>query len=406
MNSKDHPFRDSVRSFIQSKSVEILSLWAERVLFETSKVSKIGQPVLIDRMADYLSRLPNCSEVESERLANCRLCGVCDFRGINRFSICSLTLEQVLHEYSILRSVLVFVIGNCEALRQEDLNNIHKSIDRAMRFAGETFWFKSADEEKNLRLAAESERNQVQLAKKAVEEELRLKIQFVTRLSHDLRNPLATARMALDALPQHNPASSDWQKLINMISRNIDRAENMIHDLLDMSRINAGVILPLNLVFCDLARMVKKNVEDLSLFCKKQIILDIDEEACGYWCSEKLSRVFDNLLGNALKYGKDDQPINIQLHQSIHHTTLIVQNYGTIIPLATQHKIFEPFFRICSNEKGNQDGWGIGLGFVKSITEAHGGVVEVSSTPDEGTIFKVILPNDARPFNNNRYQSH
>jgi signal transduction histidine kinase len=102
--------------------------------------------------------------------------------------------------------------------------------------------------------------------------------------------------------------------------------------------------------------------------------------------------VIENLCDNAIKYGDAREPITVSLSQDKSSIHLAVHNSGKALSADEQAKIFRPFLRTASAQKGNQLGWGIGLTFVRDVAEAHGGTVEVRSTGSEGTTFTVSIP--------------
>ncbi|NOJ93919.1 sensor histidine kinase [Corallococcus sp. CA049B] len=232
----------------------------------------------------------------------------------------------------------------------------------------------------------------------ALETERGLREQFVTILAHDLRGPLSTAKMGAHALlrvPEKLEARHD---LALRIDRNIERADQMVRDLLDTNRIQAGQRLPLRLDTCDLGRIAQDVVEELTLLHGDRFVLEAEEHVRGIWSAEELRRALWNLGTNALKYGAADSPITFTVTATGAQAQASVHNQGPAIARADQEAIFKPFIRTRSAKTGPSKGWGLGLTLVWGCAQAHGGRVELTSDADTGTTFRLVLPWDARPF--------
>lgn len=245
-------------------------------------------------------------------------------------------------------------------------------------------------------------RNQDLLAEKKLRE------LFVIALSHDLRSPLATARMSAELLETNSENSEEVIKFAAMISRNIDRADRMILDLLDANQIRAGEKLSICVERCELRKLVSESLADLSAVYgdRFQLIVDhsaddnfenlADDSIVGYWGKSELRRVLENLCSNAVKYGFDETPIKVKLLKTQSECIIEVQNQGPLISEKDQAVVFNQHRRTNSAKAGGVKGWGLGLALVKGIAEAHCGRVAVESSEAKGTIFRVVIPLDAR----------
>ncbi len=242
------------------------------------------------------------------------------------------------------------------------------------------------------------------LARRALEESNRklqrerdLRDRFVAALSHDLRTPLATAKMGAQVLSRR----TDDQKLIikttGRIMENLDRAEQMIRDLLDAFRISAGERVPLKIQAFELTELISKTLEELSTIHGNRFSLDAEGPIHGYWSPDALRRIIENLCANAIKYGDKLHKITVTLLTSADKVTITVHNYGNPIPPEDQARLFNVFSRSEGAIKGGQRGWGLGLALVKGFAEAHGGSVRVESSSESGTTFTVTLPRGAAP---------
>ncbi|MBA3391630.1 MAG: PAS domain-containing sensor histidine kinase [Deltaproteobacteria bacterium] len=219
---------------------------------------------------------------------------------------------------------------------------------------------------------------------------------FVATLTHDLRSPLAAARTGADLIVEYPDQPEKVRSWASRISDALHRADKMIADLLDASRLHAGQGLALQCHECDLRPLAEQLREELAVRHGPRFHVEVDGDTTGYWSGDGLRRVLENLLSNAVKYGEKEQPITVRMRRVDDRMLLTVHNYGTIIPVEDQPKLFQPFHRTHLAEVSGQQGWGIGLALVKGIVEAHGGIVKAESYPKEGTKFTCDIPVDAR----------
>lgn len=237
--------------------------------------------------------------------------------------------------------------------------------------------------------------HQESLAKlKTLESQKDLREQFVSAMTHDLKNPLTAARSALELMSHQSYEQSTFQRLINITRDNLTRIDKMISNLLDANRIHSGHPLPLHFANCDLVEVAKEIVTELSMSHGNRIIIQANETVIGLWDKSELKRLIENLVMNALKYGYDSTLVTISIKSSGDSAFLSVHNFGPVIPPQDQKIIFQQFRRTLSSELSQKKGWGIGLTLVRGIAEAHGGSVRVESAPNLGTTFTVNLPKD------------
>ena len=175
----------------------------------------------------------------------------------------------------------------------------------------------------------------------------------------------------------------------------MERVDSMIHDLLDSSRLQAGEKLPLEYEEFDLGVITRQIADEFNYTCNDRVVVTAEGASRGYWSKSGLSRVIENLTGNAIKYGASDTPIQITIQKEDTAIKLIVHNEGPAIPQDEQSVLFQQYRRTKSSE--NKPGWGLGLSVVKGITEAHQGKVFVESLEGKGTSFSIMLPLDSRP---------
>lgn len=233
-----------------------------------------------------------------------------------------------------------------------------------------------------------------------LETERELRERFVSLLTHDLRTPLSAISICAQLLERSPEKAGSVHSLATRISKNVNRADRMISDLLDANRIRGGEPLPLTVELFDLVALVKNTLSELVLIHGERFTLEAPAHAEGYWDRRGLRRILENLCNNAIKYGSAEKPVTIYLRQAARNIYLEVQNWGNVIPPEDQKSLFQQFRRGALALTGHKKGWGIGLTLVRGVAEAHGGSVEVDSSQQSGTIFTVTLPIDARPYLN------
>jgi signal transduction histidine kinase len=232
-----------------------------------------------------------------------------------------------------------------------------------------------------------------------LEAERRIREQFVSVLAHDIRSPLAAAKMtAASALRRQGPtADGGVVTALNRVVTGVDRADRMIVDLLDANRIRAGHMLQLALAPCDLAEIVHDAFKELAALHGDRFRLEGETSIAGIWNADALKRVALNLGTNAAKYGAPGSPVIFSLARTVAGARMSVHNAGAPIRPDELATLFEPFARARGPGEVRQHGWGLGLTLVKGGVEALGGSVSVESAGGSGTTFHVDVPLDATP---------
>jgi signal transduction histidine kinase len=236
------------------------------------------------------------------------------------------------------------------------------------------------------------------LAQESLLEERALRERFTNTLTHDLRTPIAAAKMSAQLLLKYIDQEESREKNIMRILRAIERADHMISDLLDANRIKAGERIPMKLDHCNLMTVIQQSVDEMSLAYGDRFQIQGDVECNGVWSCEGLRRVTDNLLGNAAKYGEPGTAITVTGLCLEGKARISVHNVGNELSPEEAASLFTMFRRTKRAASGSSQGWGIGLTLVKGIAEAHGGKAWVESAKGQGTTFFVELPFDSRAF--------
>jgi diguanylate cyclase len=235
-------------------------------------------------------------------------------------------------------------------------------------------------------------------AKKAVaelERERELRERFVSAFAHDLRTPLTAAKMS-SQLALKNSDDSKIQEYSSRSIRNLQRMDQMIQDLLDAHRISAGQRLPLERERFRIKDLLESTIDDLTTVFGDRFEMDVDGPVEGYWDSKYMRRAIENLLSNAVKYGREDSKVKVIARSrddnGVAKLVLAVHNKGEPLALEDKASLFELFNRGRSAQTKGTRGWGLGLTIVKGVSEAHGGKVDVHSSPEGDTVFTIDVP--------------
>ena len=245
------------------------------------------------------------------------------------------------------------------------------------------------------RLSLEHTKGRLEQLVADLELERELRERFVATLSHDLRTPMQAATMSAQLLRRKLGDSEIAQHFAGRIIENISRADTMIKNLLDASRLKAGERLAIKTEHCELNDIAEDTLADLATLHGDRFILNAESRIQGRWSRGEIRRVLENLCGNAVKYGDPDRPVRVKLSRSPDGVRMEVHNEGNPIAAGDREKLFQPFKRIDTGLTEERPGWGLGLTLVRGIVEAHGGSVTVQSEPSTGTRFIVTLPHDS-----------
>jgi two-component system NtrC family sensor kinase len=221
----------------------------------------------------------------------------------------------------------------------------------------------------------------------------RLKSEFVSTVSHDLRTPLTTVQGYIELLERVGPLNDMQQNFIHKALSSLSHITALIGDLLDIGRIEAGYDLEMQPLRME--KVLQQIAEDYEIQAsQKDIELRMELQGQPLWVrgnSRRLRQVLDNLLSNAVKYGRSEGWVKLRARPDGRHVIVSVQDNGIGIPLEEQPKIFERFYRVQTPETEDIRGTGLGLAIVKSVIEKHKGRVWVRSTPGEGSTFAFVL---------------
>jgi signal transduction histidine kinase len=223
----------------------------------------------------------------------------------------------------------------------------------------------------------------------------RQQLEFVATVSHELRTPLAVIRSAADNLADgvvHD--ETRIRQYGELVRREGLRLTDLVEQILEFAGLQSGqrTLTPKPVEIGGLLRDVAA-AANATAPAGLQIELSIADNLPAVAGDEAaLRRVFQNLVGNAIKYGADARWIGIRAVASSSSVDVSVSDRGIGIAPADQEKIFDPFYRAPGVVAAQIQGAGLGLSLVKRIVEAHAGRIALTSVPGEGSTFTVSLP--------------
>jgi len=232
--------------------------------------------------------------------------------------------------------------------------------------------------------------------KRHAEELNMLKSYFVSSVSHELRTPLTSIRMFADTLRETKAVKAKQSRdYLDIIVGETDRLARLINNVLDFSRIEAG-LKEFHFVSVDFHDVVNKSVDAVRYQVEMnggnirvkipKALPRIDADA------DALEEVIVNLLSNALKYSPGKKEISLTVRKDGRYVECDVGDKGLGISETDLQHIFERFFRVKDDRSNEVGGAGIGLSVVQHIVEAHGGTITAHSTFGKGSTFRVRLP--------------
>jgi len=276
------------------------------------------------------------------------------------------------------------------------LNNLIGSIEngvvvRAWGTQRDITALKEAQQELERTYAAE------QQARAEAEAALRLRDQFLSIAAHELRTPITVLLGSVQAVQRRGSREQTldarYQRSLHVIEQQASRLADLITDLLDISRIQAGQFVLRRAPF-DLTTLVQTVVAETQPTLERHTLLlqHPPEELMLNGDALRLEQVLRNLLDNAIKYSPEGGTITIRLGQQGTNVVASVSDEGIGIPQLAREQLFQRFFRAGNARAEQIMGLGLGLYVVHEIVTHHGGTVEVQSSEGIGSTFTICLP--------------
>ncbi len=225
----------------------------------------------------------------------------------------------------------------------------------------------------------------------------KMKSAFVRMVSHELRSPLAAVQGYLELLVGGDVDGEDADRMLRRCNSRVEALQQMINDLLDLSRIESGTVQR-ELRPCDLGEILDEIVQlqrGAGIERGIEISLDVRGECHVVADAREVEEVFTNLISNAVKYNRDGGKVEVVAERHDDKVSISVSDTGIGMKEEAVENIFEEFFRVRNSETASVTGTGLGLAIVKRLVDSYDGDIQVESVPGEGSTFTVTLP--ARP---------
>lgn len=354
---------------LKENNEEIIQKWEKKVKSEikasqkTSSLALRNQlPHILEDIAEILEKYDDFEHVEEDEEYKEIIKNSLD-HGRHRATTTNYTVAEILKEYIVLHQVLTDTLMKANAYNE--------STSSILKYTLETAMIKSASSFTD-----------------AINH---MKEKLVGTLAHDIRNPISNAFLALDILnPEDSPETIEETK--KMAVNSLNYSLKLIEGLLDAISVEAGEGITLNFEKANICKDIQWVVHEAKLMFTPEIILTSNSSSIiGVFDGTAIRRMLENLVTNAVKYGDQTHPIQVDVHEFENSFNLSVHNTGNPIAEEKQAEIFN---YLEQGKSYNGDGirsWGIGLSLVKAVTEAHGGEVELTSTKKQGTTFKIKI---------------
>ena len=230
--------------------------------------------------------------------------------------------------------------------------------------------------------------------RRAEEEWLELKSQFVAVASHELRSPLTGITFALPLLVEDQSISPDNRKILEQMNISTKRLLEIVNDILDAALFESSASVAFENV--DLRDVITDSISATSFYANdKKIKVNCalgNKAVIVLGNKNKLVRAVSNILSNAVKYSLNGGEVSIKLDSKGGRASILVSDRGIGIPKSEQEKVFRGFYRATNAKKSLVEGSGLGMYLVSKILQAHGGAVDVHSEEGKGTKILLLLP--------------
>jgi signal transduction histidine kinase len=224
-----------------------------------------------------------------------------------------------------------------------------------------------------------------------------MKNEFISNITHELKTPIATVNVAIEALRNFNAIQNPekTKEYLDISGAELQRLGLLVDKVLKLSMFEKDAV-HMQMEMLDLQQLIQEVVQTMRLQFDK-VYATVQLETEGQYFTIQADRmhmisVVYNLLDNALKYSEGKPVITIKLISKSPHIYLQIADQGIGIPKAYQQKVFEKFFRVPSNDRHNAKGYGLGLSYVAHIVQQHGGQIAVTDNQPKGSVFTVQLP--------------
>lgn len=270
---------------------------------------------------------------------------------------------------------------------------IHRTVHEARTGRGGHAMRAEGLQEVDAEVAAWAEEKRKELVE--LRERERFRREFIGNLAHELRTPAFSIQGYILTLLEGGLEDPKVNRVfLQRASDGTDRMIRIVEDLDVISNLESGVLV-VQAKRMELKALVDEMIDGLrpqALLRKYQLHNAIGDEVWFHADRDRLAQVFQNLLANAVHYGREGGNCKVQVFDLGRELLVEVADDGPGIAAEHLPRLFERFYRVGKSRARNEGGSGLGLSIVKHIVEAHGGALAVKSTEGEGTTFSFTLP--------------
>ncbi|WP_424189362.1 MtrAB system histidine kinase MtrB [Actinokineospora sp. G85] len=299
--------------------------------------------------------------------------------------------------------LLLLLAGITNLVTRQVVLPVRRAARAAERFAngelGERMVVAGEDDVARLAQSYNEMAESIERQIRQLEEFGQLQRRFTSDVSHELRTPLTTVRMAADVLHASRAQfPSGLSRSTELLVDELDRFESLLGDLLEISRLDAGVE-DLVAEYADVRAIARRAVESVRVIARNvgtEIVLDLpEEEATAEVESRRVERIVRNLLANAIDHG-EGRPVELRMAMSADAIAVTVRDHGVGLRPGEAELVFNRFWRADPSRNRQTGGTGLGLAISLEDARLHGGGLDAWGERGHGACFRLTLPRLAR----------
>ena len=294
--------------------------------------------------------------------------------------------------------LLVLLAGISSVVTRQVVRPVRQAADVAERFADghldERMPVHGDDEVARLAESYNEMAASIQSQIRQLEEFGALQRRFTSDVSHELRTPLTTVRMAAEVLhAQVDPTEVTSARSAQLLVDELDRFETLLADLLEISRLDAGMA-ELGLEEVDVGAIVRRSAETVRHLVEATgtpLLLDLGDQVLAEVDPRRVERILRNLLANAIDHG-EGRPIEVRLAADEGAFAVVVRDHGVGLKPGEAGLVFNRFWRADPSRQRRSGGTGLGLAISLEDARLHGGWLQAWGEVDQGAVFRLTLP--------------